>query len=212
MLEGFPMKLLVVGATGSVGTHLVSQALDHGHTVHALTRNPDQLTPHGRLTIVEGDPTNPATLPKNVTDVDAVFISLGGGLTGSPRSQGTQTIIDAMAKTGTKRLICQTTLGVGDSRDNLNFKWKYIMFGGLLRFPYNDHVKQEDYVRASDTNWTIVRPSAFTDGPVTGSYSQNFGPDATGLDLEISRADVAHFMLAQLEADTNIGKACSISN
>ena len=208
------MKLLVVGATGSVGTQIVTQALNQGHDVHALTRSQstDRLKPHPKLTIVKGDPTDPATLSSDIADVDAVLVTLGGGLTGSPRSQGTQNIIDAMRETGTKRLICQTTLGVGDSRPNLNFKWKYIMFGGLLRKPYQDHVKQEEIVKASETNWTIVRPSAFTDGPLTGSYKQNFGPEQLGLNLEISRADVAHFMLAQLETDDNVGKACGISN
>lgn len=208
------MRLLIVGATGSVGRHLVDQGLNQGHEVVALTRDRSAsgLQPHPDLEIVEGDPTVGKDLEVAVAGVDAVIVAIGGGLTGTPRSQATQNVIEAMSETGTKRLICQTTLGVGDSRGNLNFKWKYIMFGGVLRLVYQDHVRQEDVVRASQTSWTIVRPSAFTDGPLTGAYHQGFGPDETQLKLEISRADVAHFVLAQLETDEFVGRACAISN
>lgn len=103
-----------------------------------------------------------------------------------------------MVKTGIKRLICQSTLGVGDSRGNLNFFWKCLMFGVLLREAYEDHVIQEDQVVKSDLDWTIVRPAAFTDGDLTGTYRHGFpGSDRTTA-LKISRADVADFMLRQL--------------
>ena len=103
-----------------------------------------------------------------------------------------------MEKAGVKRLICQTTLGVGDSEGNLNFFWKRIMFGMLLRQAFDDHVIQEDHIRQSQLDWTIVRPGAFTDGDRTGQYRYGFpGSDRTTA-LKISRADVADFMLRQL--------------
>lgn len=78
---------------------------------------------------------------------DAVLCSLGAGAKGTVRSRGTRNIIRAMEKAGVRRFVCQSTLGVGDSWDNLSFLWKYIMFRGLLRQAYADHVSQEDYVK-----------------------------------------------------------------
>ncbi|CAN5714314.1 hypothetical protein BH24ACT20_BH24ACT20_17460 [soil metagenome] len=106
-----------------------------------------------------------------------------------------------MEKAGVRRLICQTTLGVGDSQDNLNFFWKYVMFGGLLRQAYADHALQENYVRESRLDWTIVRPAAFTDGERTGEYRHGFSATDKSLKLKISRADVADFVLKQLTSD-----------
>ena len=103
-----------------------------------------------------------------------------------------------MEKLGVERLICQSTLGVGDSRGNLSFFWKRIMFGLFLREALEDHVKQEDHIKQSRLDWTIVRPAAFTDGEHTGRYRHGFRDDDRTTTLKISRADVADFMLRQL--------------
>ena len=140
-----------------------------------------------------------------------MIVTLGAGRKGDLRAPGTRTIIEAMEQTGVRRLICQSTLGVGDSRANLNFLWKYVMFGLLLRAAYNDHVRQEDYVRHSDLDWTIVRPSAFTDGPHTGRYGRGFGSERKGM-LKISRPDVADFILDQLGDDTHLRGTPAVSD
>jgi putative NADH-flavin reductase len=195
------MKLLVFGSTAGVGYQLVKQALEQGHTVTAFARDPAKLDiKHANLKIVQGDAMDLASVEKAMQDQDAVLCSLGSGMNtkGKIRSEGTRNIILAMEKMGVQRFICQTTLGVGDSEGNLNFFWKYIMFGFLLRQVFADHVIQENYVKQSHLKWTIVRPSAFTDGNRTGKYHYGFpGSDKT-IKLEISRADVADFMLKQL--------------
>jgi len=193
------MKLLIFGSTGSIGRQLVAQALEQGHWVTAFARTPTKLEiKHTNLTTVQGDALDSVAVEKVMEGQDAVLCSLGAGAKGTIRSEGTRHIVRAMEKTGVRRLICQSTLGVGDSRDNLNFLWKHIMFGLLLRRAYADHVSQEDCVRQSRLDWTIVRPAAFTDGNRTGEYRHGFsGMDKT-LKLKISRADVADFMLTQL--------------
>jgi hypothetical protein len=85
---------------------------------------------------------------------------------------------------GIKRLICQSSLGVGDSRGSLNFFWKYIMFGLLLRPAYADHELQEQYVKTSNLDWTIVRPAAFTDGEHSGKYLHGFAINEEKLTLK----------------------------
>jgi len=71
--------------------------------------------------------------------------------------------VEAMREAGVRRLVCQSTLGVGSSGQHLTFWWRYVMFGALLRRAFADHVAQEAVVEASGLDWTIVRPSAFTD-------------------------------------------------
>jgi len=206
------MKLLIFGSTGSIGCQLVKQALEQGHTVTAFARDPAKFDiKHTNLQVVQGDAMDLASVEKAVQDQEAVLCSLGAGRKGTVRSEGTRNIIRAMEKAGVRRLICQTTLGVGDSRGNLDFFWKYIMFGMFLRPMYADHVLQENYVKQSRLDWTIVRPGAFTDGNRTGEYRHGFpGTDKT-TKLKISRADVADFMLKQLTDDTYLHKTPGLS-
>ena len=208
------MKLLIFGSTGSIGQQLVKQSLEEGHSVTAFTRNPSKLDiQHANLTVVQGDVMNLASVAKAVKGQDAVICALGSGknLTSKIRSQGTQKIIQAMEQEGTRRFVCQSTLGAGDSWENLNFYWKYIMFSFLLRKVFADHQLQEQYVKQSNLDWTIVRPGAFLDGERTGSYRHGFpGNDKTSK-LEISRADVADFILKQLGDDTYLSKTPSLS-
>lgn len=208
------MKLLIFGATGTVGQQVVAQALDQGHIVTAFARNPAKLNiQHPNLRPFVGDVLDLSTVEQAVKDQDVVICTLGSGqkLTGSVRSEGTRNIIQAMQRSGPQRLICQTTLGVGDSWGSLNFYWKYLMFGLLLRNVFSDHEKQETYVRQSQLDWTIVRPGAFLDGDRTGHYRHGFaGTDKTSK-LKISRADVADFILKQLSDRTYLHQAPSLS-
>ncbi|MEO0897980.1 MAG: SDR family oxidoreductase [Bacteroidota bacterium] len=196
------MKVIVFGATGTVGKEIVQQALEQGHQVTAFLRSPEKMEDiqHSRLQTFQGDVFDEAQVAEAIKGQDIVMVSLGSGRSRKSivRSKGTEHIIQAMKKEGVKRLICQTTLGNGDSRANLDFFWKYIMFGWFLKQVYLDHELQEELVRKSGLDWTIVRPAAFTDGERTGAYQSGFGPHVEGLTLKISRKDVADFMLKQI--------------
>ena len=193
------MKLTIFGSTGTIGLQIVNQALESGHTVTVLVRDPSKLhTNHTNLRVIQGDVMDSTSVEKAVSGQDAVLSALGAGSKGTVRSVGTRNIIHAMEKAGVQRFICLSTLGVGDSWGNLNFFWKYIMFRGLLRQAFADHVRQEDYVVQSNLDWTIVRSGAFTDGKHTGVYRHGFPGTDKKTKLEISRADVADFMLKQL--------------
>lgn len=205
------MKVIVFGATGTVGRLVVEQALQQGHEVTAFTRNPGRIPQqHERLQVGQGDVTDLEAVERAVSGHDAVIVTLGAGRKGNVRADGTRTIIEAMERTGVRRLICQSTLGVGDSRANLNFRWKYVMFGLLLRAAYDDHVRQEEYVKRSKADWTIVRPSAFTDGPRSGRYERDLS-SARKTKLKISRADVADFLVGQLTDATYLHRTPAIS-
>ncbi|MEZ0611866.1 NAD(P)-dependent oxidoreductase [Fibrella sp. WM1] len=206
------MRIIIFGATGSIGRELVRQALDQGHTVTAFSRRPEALkVEHPALQVYAGDVLDYAAVEQAIGGHDAVLCALGAGRKGTVRAEGTRHIIQAMEREGIDRLICQTTLGAGNSRENLNFFWKHLMFGLLLKQAMQDHELQEQYIRRSSLDWTIVRPAAFTDGPLTNQYKHGFGPNADGLTLKISRADVAAFMLTQLTAATYLRKTPGLS-
>lgn len=204
------IHLTVFGATGSIGRHVVEQALAQGHRVTAFTRRPESIEPASGLEVYGGDVLDPAAVRAAIEGRDAVIIALGDGRQGGVREAGTRTVVEAMTDLGVRRLVCQSTLGAGDSRGNLNFFWKYLMFGLLLRKAYTDHERQEEIVRASTLDWTILRPAAFTDGPATGAYQRGFGPDDRTT-LKISRADVAHALLAQVADPSGVGRAVAVA-
>jgi putative NADH-flavin reductase len=206
------MKVLVFGATGGVGRRVVEEGLARGHDVAAFVRDPSRLdVAHERLTVFRGDVLDAASVERAVRGQGAVLCSIGAGRKGRVRSEGTRNIVRAMEGAGVRRLVCQTTLGVGESSGNLNLFWKHAMFGLLLRGAFADHEQQEAHVRSSALDWTIVRPAAFTDGERTGEYRHGFSPAKKGLRLKISRADVAEFMLDQLTDDTYLRQTPGLS-
>ncbi|UGU15519.1 SDR family oxidoreductase [Sinomicrobium kalidii] len=207
------MKVIIFGATGNIGKPLVLQALTLGYSVTAFTRNRErsQDIEHDNLNIAEGNVLDEIAVEKAIKGHDAVICVLGAGRKGTIRAQGTRNIIRGMRKTGVKRLICQSTLGAGDSRGNLNFFWKYVMFGWYLKEAYRDHLLQEKYVTDSDLDWTLVRPGAFTDGKATGNFRHGFPPDDRSVTLKISKADMAMFLLMQLQTDQYLKKTPGLS-
>lgn len=206
------MNVIIFGATGSVGRHLVEQALDDGHAVTAFARDPSALgMTHAKLTHRAGDVPDAAAVQSAIAGHDAVMVALGAGRKGTVRAADTRNIIAAMKHHGLRRLVCASTLGAGDSYPVLNFFWKRIMFGLLLRAAFADHQAQEKLIRESDLDWVIVRPAAYTDGPVTGVYKSGFAATEENLSLKISRADVARFMLHQLTDGTWLRRTPGLS-
>ena len=209
------MKTIVFGATGTIGKQTVETLLQAGHEVTAFARRPEKLAlDHPKLSLHSGDALDTASVAEAIKGHEAVIVTLGAGMSRKSvvRSQGTLNVINGMQAHGVTRLICQSTLGAHESWANLNFFWKRIMFGGLLRKVFQDHELQEKLVSASGLDWTIVRPSAFADGPVTDAYKEGFGADERGLTLKINRADIAAFLARQLQDMRYLGRAVAISN
>ena len=205
------MKVIVFGGTGTIGRLVVAQAVDQDHEVTLLTRNRALVgATDPRVHVVEGDVFDARAIAPVIAGHDAVVVTLGGGRKGGVRARGTAAVIEAMRVNGVRRLVVLSLIGVGDSREQLNFFWKRLMFGLLLRGAYADHVEQERLTRASGLDWTIVRPGSFTDGPRTGSYRRGFGPQEKTT-LKVSRADVAEFVVEQLTDETWLRQAPSLA-
>ena len=208
------MKLLVFGSTGGTGRELLIQALDQDHRVTAYARDPAKIEDiqHSRLTVVRGDVLDAVTAKSAVAGHEGILVTIGAGPSRTTlREEGTRNIVVAMQSTGVKRLICQSSLGVGDSRTNLPFFTKYIIVGIFLRHAFADHELQEAVVRQSSLDWTIVRPPHLKDGPRTEVYRHGFSTTDKRINGWISRADVADFMLKQLVEDTYLHQAPGVS-
>jgi len=204
------MHLLIIGATRGIGRQLLEQALTAQHRVTALVRRPQSLTQrHELLQVMEGDILDPPAVFRAVAGQEAVCLTIGTGITWRPVtlfSQGTQNVLDAMEQHGVRRLLCITGIGAGDSKGPGGFLYDRIFNPLLLKTIYEDKNRQEALIRASDTDWTIIRPGFLTNGPLTGKY--RVLTDLRGITAgKISRADVAHFMLEELAANRYLGQA-----
>ena len=208
------MKIVIFGATGTIGRLAVTRMIEDGHHVTAFARDPEKLPlRHENLELFPGDATDRAAVFAAVEGQDVAVITIGAGMSrkGTVRSDATMNVIQAMQAHRVRRLICQSTLGAHESWSNLNFFWKRIMFGALLAPVFRDHELQESLVRASGLDWTIVRPSAFTDAPVGGAFKEAVRPGDRALRLKIPRAEVAEFLRRQVADGRYLKRAVGIS-
>jgi len=195
------MRVIVFGATGGVGRPVVEQALGAGHIVTAVIRDPTTFTfRHALLTVVRGDVMNVATLDAPMQGQQAVFSALGSRGNGKTTvySVGTANIINAMDTHKVKRLIAVTSVSVEAQDPSFGFIYGTIMRRLFIKNFYADMRRMETVVRASDTDWTLVRPSRLTDDPGRGSYRTSTGK-MPPKGMKIARADVAHLMLECLD-------------
>src|SRR3990170_1129432 len=201
------MNIMIVGATRGIGRQLLEQTLASGHTVTALVRDPQRLAAqHERLKVVKGDILDSDSVALAMAGQDAVCCTIGvktPWIRVTVFSEGTRNLLQAMKKTGAGRLICVTGIGAGDSRGHGGFLYDRIFYPLLFKRVYADKDRQESLIEASDVDWTIVRPGFLTNGPLTKNYRML--TDLTGVTAgRISRADVAHFILKELETNRHL--------
>jgi uncharacterized protein YbjT (DUF2867 family) len=208
------MKILVLGATGGTGRELVKQALDAGHAVTAFVRDPAgmQGVQHGNLSVIAGDVMDATDVGEAVAGHEAVLFAVGAGpRRTNVREQGTRNVVEAMKTNGVQRLVCLSSMGVGDSKANLPWFTKHVIVGIYLRHAFADHERQEAVVRQSGLDWTLVRPPHLKEGPHTGVYQHGFAVTYRDIEGWITRSDVADFMLKQLGDDRYVKASPGLS-
>jgi putative NADH-flavin reductase len=196
-------KLLIIGANGGIGRQCVELALKAGHHVTALLRNPVKLDlNHPNLELVKGDITQPETFEDHLENKDAVISAIGvsGGF-GADKpttlySGGNATLLQAMNKKKVKRAFFISASAIEISPVlpfYVRFAEKYIV-QKLLKHMYADLRIMEKLIKESNADWTIIRPPQLSDKPVTGKYRVAVNAFLKNC-LKISRADVAHYIL-----------------
>jgi len=205
------MRIAVFGGTGGTGQQVIEQALDAGHQVSALVRDPNRLSEASQQAdIIVGDVLNTQDVSETISGAEAVVVSLGSR-SDSPEntvSEGTQKVIACMQEIGVKRLIVVTSLGVGDSKDQVPVAFKLVI-KTVMRKIMADKERQEQFVQNSGLDWIIIRPGGLSDDPASGAYI--FGTDESIIAGRVSRADVAEFILRNLTDDQFLGQAVAIT-
>jgi putative NADH-flavin reductase len=205
---------LILGATGGTGRQLVAQALERGYAVTALVRNPSKLkVEHPKLQVIQGDVLDYAAVEAAVEGQEAVISALGHKRYFYPTrilSEGTRNLLRAMETHGVNRFICETSLGIGDSAGRMGLYYTLFVVPVILPFYFWDKNRQEKLIAASELEWVIVRPGVLTNRKKRNACKH--GPDAGNYirTVNISRADVADFMLNQITSDTYLRTAVGV--
>ena len=204
MQQNMPVyKFVIVGANGGIGRQCVEQALQAGHLVTAILRNPAKLAiEHPNLKKVSGDVMQPGAFENHFENQDAVISAIGvaGGF-GSDKptalySQGNANVLKAMEQKGIKRMFLISASAIEISPVlpfYIRLVEKYVV-QKLLKHMYTDLLKMEALIKSSNINWTIIRPPQLTNQAVTGTYRIAINTFLKNC-LKISRADVAHFII-----------------
>lgn len=205
------MHVVVFGAGGRTGRHVVGQALARGHHVTAVMRRSSPAEPPGS-TVVRVPAVVEAEVAPIVAGSDAVVSAIGPHGRGptSVTTDTTTAIVRGMRASGARRLLLVSNSGMITEGD----PWAMRMLvkpllGRFLRHAFADATGAERVVRASRLDWTLVRPPRLTDRPHTGVYRTDSGGNVLG-GRSISRADLADFVVGILGDGGTHHRAISI--
>jgi len=172
------MRILLLGATGRTGRHILEQALENQMEVVVVVRDAKKLAvqQHPSLVIWEGDVDNADLIKKAITGCHVVIsglnVSRKNDLPWAPlvtpvdlMSRTTSQLLPIAQQAGVEQLIVLSACGVGDSISITPAWFRWVMRNTNVRFPYADHEKQEKLITNSNLNYTIIRPVALSDQP-----------------------------------------------
>lgn len=205
--------IALFGATGKTGRRVLDRAIDAGYDVRALVRDPAKLDPAvvdragERLTVIRGDVTDPASVARTIAGADAV-LSLFGQVKGSPKTlqtDGTRVIVEAMQQAGVRRIVTLSGGGLSAPDDRPKAPDRIMRFlpktmAGHVLADAEGHL---EVLQGSGLDWTVVRGPRLTEDPGTGSYRHGWVGVGTG--MQISRDDLADFILTQVDDREFVG-------
>lgn len=211
--------LLILGATGRTGAHLLRLALSEGHIVHALVRDRSKVNLSSpNLSLFEGLPTDAERLKKAAFGCEAIISTLNiSRISDWPWSK-LRTPVNLLSETvreiinlgeqSPRRIIITSAWGVNESRQEIPGWFRWLINHSNIGPAYADHGTQETLLADSRLDWTAVRP--------VGLVSLNWNrPTKVSLNgkpkprLMISRAVVARFLLDQV-ADKRYIRTCPV--
>ncbi|MGE3976757.1 MAG: NAD(P)-dependent oxidoreductase [Nitrospira sp.] len=207
------MKIAVIGASAGVGLQATRLALEKGHDVTTLSRRIVPFPDHAKLRRVQGSATSLNDVRAAVTGAHAILVTLGvkSPFATTLFSDSARLLLQVQQETGSSpTLIVLTGFGTGNSWSYNPFPMK-ILFTLLLKKVYADKSEQERVIASGYPRWEIVRPGRLTNGTMTGHYRALDNLVAGMRVSAISRSDVAHFMVAQVEHPTYLGKYVALT-
>ncbi|MDL2335296.1 MAG: NAD(P)H-binding protein [Chloroflexota bacterium] len=209
------MRVLIFGASGNIGRHVREEARAAGHELVLFTRDPAGLEPvQAGETVVAGDIADPAAVERAVQGAEAVISVLGPTTNSADQVQlfeaFAKALVAAMKRSGARRLV--TISGAGCTLPGeikpVSGRVASAVVRLFVRHVVEAKQRELNVIVASDLDWTAPRPARVTDAPATGKY--RVGRDAKG--FQVSAADLAQFMVAQLADDSYLRQAPIVSN
>ncbi|MFB6672231.1 NAD(P)-dependent oxidoreductase [Streptomyces sp. NPDC056390] len=209
------MRITVFGATGGIGQEIVRQALASGHQITAVVRDPARFTVTGAgLEVFRADVRDPEALRPAVAGRDAVLSGLGARRRADAgiAAELTRSLLGAVEAEDVRRLLVVSAAPVGPEpeRSPLVDRAMLGVINSLLKPVYDDLRAMEEELAASATDWTSVRPPKLTDKPLTGTYRTVVGGNPRS-GRSISRADVAHAMLAMIDDAATVKQGVGVA-
>jgi uncharacterized protein len=205
------MNILILGATGRVGGHLVDYALQDKHHVTALVRSPEKIQINNeQLTIIQGNVLNKEDVERAMYGIDIVVSALNtdGATT---LSDSMPHIIEAMENEGIQRIITVGTAGILQSRTTPHLlRYQSSESKRKLTRAAEDHHKAYDLLKQSSRQWTIVCPTYLPDEDRVGEYRVE--RDLLPVDgVKIHVPDTAEFTYKQINSDKYIKSRVGIA-
>jgi hypothetical protein len=209
------LNILVYGATGKVGTHVVTEALQRGHAVVAVSRDPARITQrHAKLSAVKGDLLDSASIKSLAIGQDVIVISVRGIIGKSKVPENTlqriavEKVVNILREMGgsAPRLIHVGGSGTLEVEPGVLYADKIpkIFIPKSLELEIQGQVLALEYLRSvTDVSWSYATPAKnFTNGPRTGVF--RIGGDSILEDKRgrsrISRADFAVALIDEAES------------
>ncbi len=204
------MHILILGASGRTGRKLLNEALKRGYRVSVLVGHKSSLkTYDGQVDVHEGTPLNKFTLANAMNGCEAILSTLNiSRISASPwaklrtskdfLSSSMEIILELAREKCIGRIIITTAWGVAETKKDVPFWFRWLINKSNLRYPYRDHERQEELLKQSGINWTVVRPAGQVDSEKEKQVqvTLNNSPKPS---FRISRKNVALFMLNVLE-------------
>ena len=211
------MHIIILGATGRTGKHLLEQALQRGHTVNVLVRDKNKITGNDhRVTVFEGSPSDKTALETAMKGCEAILSALNISRTcdwpwsklRSPKdllSSVMKNIIELAPAHNIHRIIFTSAWGVAETKKDIPGWFRWFIDHSNIRYPYLDHERQEDLLKQTSLQWTAVRLAGLTNSKSKGNIivSLNNNPKPR---LTVSRRNAASFMLDALEKNLYVGE------
>jgi len=215
------MKILILGATGRTGKHLIEVALQRGHQVSAIARDPAKIEGYN-IDIIQGSPYDYETVEKALTGCSAVINTLNisrksdnpWSRLASPKdliSKSAANALKAMERTGVKRFVALSTIGAGRSWKTTPFILKFFVSLSNLKYAFVDHGKQEEILENSSLDYTICR------APMLSAEINNKGAVAVKEEenppkMVLSRNSAAEFFIQIIENNEHLRETINLSN
>ena len=215
------MKILVLGATGRTGKHILAEALKRGHMVSAIARDPGKLAGY-KVEITQGTPYNYETVEKAIRGCNAVINTLNVSRRSdnmwsplaAPQdliSRSAANAMKAMEEAGIKRFVALSTIGAGNSWKTAPAILRFLVKISNLKYAFRDHTRQEELLEKSSLDYTICRaPMLSEDINQSGALATKESENPAG--MKLSRNSAAEFFVTIIENKNYLREIINLAN